>query len=188
MLRRIARGHGSLRLASRREDGRLSVRHRARRHRLGRARLAATLAIVSACAGVAGAHAAAAERAAAPISKLGAIVAQLERLCLDGQPANLNISSCTVSHIRISTVNSRYASFTAEPRSLTFPGLARERFIAETLKDRWSLSWELGRPHRALEVVAGPFGPSAGNTFTCPPARVLAAWAVSSAGCPTRQG
>jgi phosphatidylserine/phosphatidylglycerophosphate/cardiolipin synthase-like enzyme len=115
---------------------------------------------------------------------LPAIVAQLRRLCLDGQPANLNISSCALSQIRISTVNSRYASFTAEPRSLTFPGLASERFIAETLKGRWSRSWELGRLHGALEVLAGPFGPSAGSTFTCPPRRVLAAWGVSSAGCP----
>jgi hypothetical protein len=139
---------------------------------------------VSACAGVAGAHAAAAERTAAPSSKSAAIVAQLESLCLHAQPANLNISSCTVSSIRISTVNARYASFAAEPRSLTFHGLARERFIAETLKNRWLLSWELGRLHGALEVVAGPFGPSAGDTFTCPPARVLAAWRVSSAGCP----
>jgi hypothetical protein len=164
------------------------VRHRARRHRLGRARLAAALAIVSACAGVAVGRAAASERTAAAIPKSGTIVAQLESLCLDGQPANLNISSCAVSHIRISTVNSRYASFTAGPRSLTFPGLARQRFIAQKRKDRWSRSWELGRLHGALEVVAGPFGPNAGNTFTCPPARVLAAWGVSSTGCPTRQG
>jgi hypothetical protein len=122
------------------------------------------------------------------MSKPGASVAQLKSLCLDGQPANLNISSCTVSHIRISPVNSRYASFTAEPRSLTFPGLAREHFIAETLRGRWSRLWQLGHVHGALEVVSGPFGPSAGTTFTCPPARVLAAWGVTSAGCPAGQG
>lgn len=109
---------------------------------------------------------------------------ELQRLCLDGQPANLNETSCRVSGIRRSTVSSRYLMFTGEPQSRTVPGQRTQRFIAGERNGRWSVVWQLDRHNGRTVVFTGPIGaPYNGPGVECPPQRVLSAWHISQAEC-----
>ncbi len=118
---------------------------------------------------------------AAPTSKL---VKELQKLCLEGQPANLNETSCSVSHIEHSNISHHYLEFTAMPRSRPFPGARSEEVIAGQRGGHWSVGWHLYRRNGKNLLLAGPSGlPYTGSGVECPPRRVLRAWRISSSAC-----